>query len=459
MIALLLTPTLTVPLAAQPRPEQRYFDWTTLPFPVEEFAARRATLATALAASGGGVFLTPSASGVSVGFTFRQLDTFWYLTGLELPDAVLAIDADGRQSTIYAPVRDARFENPARPNDFPGRPLQADPLIGTRSGISDIAPIDRLSTDLGAWTQAGRTLRVDPGVTGPVAGQTPGPVQHVTPLRQFITWLQGAYPSARLETAYPEVARTRKVKSAREIEIMRRAARLGVDGIAHAAAFVRDGVDERALEAELEAFYKRGGAARLPFASIIKSGPNALWPWRILATHYDRRNRQMQNGELVIFDVGCELNGYVSDTGRTFPVSGTFTAEQRAILSMEVRVSDALIAALRPGMTLRDAQRAGRAAIPDEARPYMQAGSFFGHHLGLSSGDPSLDEAPLAPGMVITVEPWYYNHDRKIAVFTEDVILITPEGRDNLTGHVTRTPEGLEALVRQGRRPNVARRP
>ena len=130
MIALLLTPTLTVPLAAQPRPEQRYFDWTTLPFPVEEFAARRATLATALAASGGGVFLTPSASGVSVGFTFRQLDTFWYLTGLELPDAVLAIDADRHQTTIYAPARDARFESPARPNDFPGRPLQADPLIG-----------------------------------------------------------------------------------------------------------------------------------------------------------------------------------------------------------------------------------------------------------------------------------------------------------------------------------------
>ena len=449
----------TLPLAAQRTPEQRYFDWTTLPFPADEFTARRELLAAALSTSGGGVFLTPAASGVSEGFTFRQLDTFWYLTGLELPDAVLAIDVERRQTTIYAPLRDARFESPSRPNDFPGRPLQADPLIGTRSGISEIAPIDLLGTDLGVWTQAGRTLRVDPGVVGPIAHQTPGPVQHVTPLRQFVTWLQNSYPTARLETAYPEVARSRMVKSAREIAIMRRAARLGVDGIAHAATFVRDGVDERGLEAELEAFYKRGGAERLPFASIIKSGPNALWPWRILATHYDRRNRQMHNGELVIFDVGCELDGYVSDTGRTFPVSGTFTPEQRAILTLEVRVSDALIAALRPGVTLREAQRAGQAAIPAEARPYMQAGSFFGHHLGLSSADPSLEDVPLAPGMVITVEPWYYNHDREIAVFTEDDILITPEGRDNLTGHVTRSPEGLEALVRQGRRPKPARRP
>jgi len=60
-------------------------------------------------------------------------------------------------------------------------------------------------------------------------------------------------------------------------------------------------------------------------------------------------------------------------------------------------------------------------------------------------------DVPLAPGMVITVEPWYYNHDRGISVFTEDVILITPAGRENLTGHVARTPAGLEALMRPGR--------
>ena len=118
---------------------------------------------------------------------------------------------------------------------------------------------------------------------------------------------------------------------------------------------------------------------------------------------------------------------------------------------MEVGVSDALIAALRPGVTLRAAQLAGAAAIPAEARPYMQTGLFFGHHLGLSSGDPSLDDAPMLPGMIVTVEPWYYNHDRDLAVFTEDVILITPAGRENLTGHVARSPEGLEAVMRRHR--------
>ena len=404
-----------------------------------------------MTADGGGIFLTPAASGVSEGFTFRQLDTFWYLSGLELPDAVLAVDSERGQTTVYAPERDARFENPLRTNDFPGRPLQADPSLGARAGLSDVRPIGQLRVDIGAWIKAGRRLRVDPGGPGPIARRAPSPVQNATPLQHFVAWLSDTYPSARLETAYAAVAHTRMVKSVREIDAMRRTARLSVDGIAHAATFVKDGIDERGLEAEFEAYCKRGGAARLPFASIIKSGPNSLWPWRILATHNDRRNRAMHDGDLVIFDVGCELNGYVSDTGRTFPVSGVFTGEQRAILSMEVRVSDALIAALQPGVTLLEAQKAGVAAIPEAARQYMQAGSFFGHHLGLSSGDPSLQDVPLAPGMVITVEPWYYNHHQDIAVFTEDVILITPDGRENLTGHIARSPEGLEALMRRGR--------
>lgn len=440
------------PLAAQPTPEQRYFEWTDLPFPPAEHQARRTRLAAALGTSGGGVFLSPAAAGVSEGFTFRQLDTFWYLTGLEVPDAVVAIDSDDGRVILYAPARDARFENPSRQNDFPGRPLQADPELGTRAGLTDIRSMARLDADVNAWIAQGRTLRVDPGRPGPLTSADGGPIQTASPLAHFATWLAGRSPSAHLSSAYREVALTRMVKSPAEVGLMRRAARLGVDGIAHAARFVKDGIDERGLEAELEAYFKRGGAAGLPFASIIKSGPNSLWPWRILATHHDRRNRTMKRGELVVFDVGCELNGYVSDTGRTFPVSGRFTPEQRAILEMEVGVSDAIIAAMRPGVSLADVQRVAERAIPDEARPYMQTGSFFGHHLGMSSGDPSVDDVPLAPGMVITVEPWYYNHDRGISVFTEDVILITPDGRDNLTGHVARTPAGLEALMRPGRR-------
>ena len=210
---------------------------------------------------------------------------------------------------------------------------------------------------------------------------------------------------------------------------------------------MKPGVSERSHEAELEAAYKRGGAQRLGFSSIIKSGPNALWPWRILAAHYDRRNRTMAAGDLVIFDVGTELDYYVSDVGRTFPISGTFSRVQREKLMLSTRVSDAIIAAIRPGVTFDDLMIVAREQIPDEEQRHMQTGSFFGHHIGMNAGDPAVAGAILSPGMVFTVEPWYYNHDAGISVFVEDVVLVTETGAEVLTAELPRRPDALERLV------------
>ena len=156
----------------------------------------------------------------------------------------------------------------------------------------------------------------------------------------------------------------------------------------------------------------------------------------------------MHDGELVIFDVGTELDYFVSDVGRTFPVSGKFTEKQRRTLEMITAVSDAMIAAVRPGTTFAAIRDVGIAKIPPDERQYMQVGSFYGHHIGLSSGDPALSDAPLAPGMIFTVEPWYYNHDDAIAVFVEDVVLVTEDGAENLTVALPRGTERLEEMMR-----------
>jgi Xaa-Pro aminopeptidase len=261
--------------------------------------------------------------------------------------------------------------------------------------------------------------------------------------------LQSKHKGLAYDNCYEAIAKVRMIKSAAEIELMRKSTAINVKGIMTAAKTARPGVDERYLEGVLEGNYKVNGAQRLAFGSIIKSGPNSLWPWRILATHYDRRNRIMEVGDLVIFDVGCEYNNYVSDVGRTFPVSGKFTDRQREILTMEVSIADQIIAVLKPGISFADIKLLTDSIIPEDAKPYMQARLHFGHHLGLSTGDPNLPDAKLAPGMIFTVEPWYYNHDEGIAVFTEDVILITKEGHENLSKALPRTPEELEKLMKQ----------
>ena len=77
----------------------------------------------------------------------------------------------------------------------------------------------------------------------------------------------------------------------------------------------------------------------------------------------------------------------------------------------------------------------------------MQAGLYFGHHIGLYVGDPSLADVPLSPGAVFTIEPWYYNHEEGIAVFVEDVVLVTEDGAESLTATLPRTPEALGRMV------------
>jgi Xaa-Pro aminopeptidase len=435
------------PATERQRAPEHLFDWTSLQFPAEEYALRRAAVIQALRDSGGGGLLVLSAHGLSHGETFRQADDFLYLTGLELPSSALFLDTEDGSAMLFVPRGDFRFESATRPNDFPGRPLADDPSLGERSGIATVLPIAELDRLLLAWADGGRTLRFNPGRAGQIRRVETSLIPDWDPGLLSLYHLQQAYPNLTIRSAYADMARVRMVKSPLEIEAMRRSATLTQDAIRAAAGAIRDGVTERELEAAFEAACKEGGAQRVAFSSIIKSGPNSLWPWRILAAHYDRRNRLMHDGDLVIFDVGCELDYYVSDVGRTFPVSGSFSTEQAAILAMEIAVADAIIAAVRPGVTLRELRAVAESVILPDHRPYMQTGLFFGHHLGLSTGDPSLADMPLAPGMVFTVEPWYYNHDRGISVFTEDEVLVTQDGAELLTAGLPRRLTDLERMV------------
>jgi len=393
---------------------ERLTAWTHPTFPSAEYVARRSRARTLLGTND--VLVVPSAEGTSSGETFRQLDDFEYLVGLELSRSTLVIDGQSGQSLLFVPRTDSRFENPSRPNDFPGRPLVQDPALRALSGVDSVLADDALPAFLlRASTRSARILT----------------------------------NTGRVGDAYAIMATLRMTKSVREIASLREAARVTSVAIARGAAQIASGVDERTLTGGFIADCMTLGAQRTAFAPIIKSGPNSLWPWRILGAHYDRRNRAMARGEMVIFDVGCEREHYVSDVGRTFPVSERFSPRQRELIEMVRAISDAVIAAARPGVTLAALQRVAVSTIPAAAKPYMQAPLYFGHHIGLDAGDPSLADAVLQEGMVFTIEPWYYNHDEQVAAFLEDEILITAAGSENLTAGLPRDADGLERM-RQG---------
>ncbi len=427
-------------------PQQSYFEWTELPFSKEELTQRRSNLVSQLKTQNKtGLVLIPAKDGFSYGETFRQLDDFYYFTGLELPNAILAIEIANGNTIVFTPEMDMRFHSSSRPNDFPGRLLN-DPEIAAKSGLI-LNNIDDFSAFVAS--KASTPILVNNGREGNIIFASNEYIATHSPIQVIMQALKTKHNISIFENSYKAIAEVRMIKSAAEIEIMKKASSITVRSIKEAAKSIQPGIDERYLEGVLEGQYKKLGAQRLAFGSIIKSGPNSLWPWRILATHYNRRNRIMKAGDLVVFDVGCEYNNYVSDIGRTFPVSGKFTPRQREILTMEVGIADQIIAYIKPGITFKDIRKLTDKIIPEDAKEYMQVGLFFGHHLGLSTGDPDLPEAVLKPGMIFTVEPWYYNHDEQLSVFTEDIVLITENGCEVLSKNLPRTPEALEELMKQ----------
>lgn len=438
----------TVSLLAQ-TPEQSYFEWTDLPFSKEELIQRRTKFVKLLKKQGkSGLVLIPARDMYSHGETFRQLDDFYYFTGLELPNAILALDLAMDSIVLYVPERDLRFENGSRRNDFPGRPFLYDQEIADKTDLR-LKNIATLSTLLDLKANTNTSILINCGRQGPISFLSEEYISSPAPFQILIHALQSKHNGLKYENIYGSVALIRMIKSPSEIELLRKAVTITEKGIITACKSIKPGIDERFLEGVMEGDFKMNGAQRLAFGSIIKSGPNSLWPWRILATHYNRRNRVMTNGDLVIFDVGCEYNQYVSDVGRTFPVSGKFSERQLEILQMEMDISNQIIEFIKPGITFHDIRQLTDRIIPEDAKTYMQVGLFFGHHLGLSTGDPNLSSLTLQPGMVFTVEPWYYNHDEQISVFTEDVILITKDGNEILSKTLPRTPEGLERLMKE----------
>lgn len=435
----------------EPTPEQRYGDWVRrLDFRPQEYAFRRSNMIRLLQESGGGIMLVPSSDGATHGDTFRQLEDFWYYTGLEVPNSMLVLDADRDRSILFLPGSDQRFENPGRPNDFPGRPLLGDYQLRSIGGIEEYRDIESFDAFLARRVRGRTTLRINGGAPGALVEPEVPLFGGLDPVQAMILRLRADYPDARIVNTYDQVAMGRMIKSRYEIEKMRIAADATAQAIRSAAARVRPGMDERTLQGEFESTCRALGSQSIPFTPIVKSGPNSLWPWRVLAAHYDRRNRPMESGDLVILDVGCEVDGYISDVGRTFPVSGRFSEIQREKLMVSTRAADAVIAAVRPGTTFAELTNVAYGAIPDAEEPYMQTPSFFGHHIGLNAGDPALTGEPLRPGMVFTVEPWYYNHDLEIAVFVEDVVVVTEDGAEVLTRGLPRSSEELEAMVGGG---------
>jgi Xaa-Pro aminopeptidase len=429
------------------------------------FAARRAAVAQAIGPRAVLVVasLPEAARNGDAMHPFRQHSDVQYLTGFVEPEAVVVLrTAEGGPAfTMFLRPRDPELET------WNGRRLGVDGALG-KLGADAAHPIgeleQRLPDLIANCDELHYSLGQHPTLDASIAGM-------LARLRR--SEKRGKRPPRAIVDLRASLHELRLRKGPEEIALLERAAALTSD--AHRAVMRqgRPGVGEHQLEATLAHTFRSGGGTGPGYTSIVGAGDNAT------ILHYIENDRTIADGDLVLVDAGCEVEGYTADVTRTFPASGRFTDVQRRAYEAVLAVQLEAIAACKPGATLeaihQQAIRGLTAAmielgllsgtvderIADQSfrRFYMHGTS---HWLGMDVHDVgayTLDGAarPLEPGMVVTIEPGLYvardadgvpDALRGLGVRIEDDILITPDGHRNLTAACPKTVTDVEAACR-----------
>jgi Xaa-Pro aminopeptidase len=372
---------------------------------------------------------------------FRQSNTFFYFTQLEQPAAwlVMIARASGADSAVLLlPDRVPQMER------WTGTKLGPGPLAAQLTGLAQVLSTTKLDSILTA--QKARRVPVFVPLDGFARG-----LAAVDRLR--------ADTSVTVRNLRPYVDSLRIVKDAAELAALRRAIDITAEAHRQILATLEPGMFEYQTEAVLEGAFRRLGADRVGFPSIVGSGPNST------TLHYDVNRRRMNAGETVVVDIGAEYGQYTADVTRTYPVSGSFTLRQKALYELVLGANQVVIDSTRPGITL------GR--LNQLAREYLRAHSNglcgntttcdtylihgVSHHIGMDVHDVGPGNAPLAPGMVFTDEPGLYFPDEALGIRIEDDVLVTATGHEVLSAGAPKTVAEIERLMRRTAAPK--RRP
>lgn len=278
--------------------------------------------------------------------------------------------------------------------------------------------------------------------------------------QRFLKRCKRKYPLHKYERLAPLMHYLRAVKSPAEVELISEACRITAKTFRRLLGFIKPGVWEYEIEAEIYHEFLRNRSRGPAYQSIIASGANSC------VLHYVMNNQQCKDGDLLLMDFGAEYANYASDLTRTVPVSGRFSPRQQSVYNAVLRVQKAAIQMLRPGNTLDEYQKeVGRLMETEliglglldgkevkeqpEDTPLYKKYFMHGtsHHLGLDVHDYGNKYRKFEEGMVFTCEPGIYIREEAIGVRIENDVLVTRDNPVDLTKAVPVEVEEIEDLM------------
>ncbi|WP_335972783.1 aminopeptidase P family protein [Gaetbulibacter jejuensis] len=278
---------------------------------------------------------------------------------------------------------------------------------------------------------------------------------------RFTKWLKDKYPAHSVAKSNPILQRLRSVKDPIEIELMQQACNITEKAFRRVLGFVKPGVWEFEIEAEMMHEFLRNRSKGFAYTPIIASGNNAN------VLHYIENNQQCKDGDLILFDTAAEYANYSSDLSRTIPVNGKYTERQKAVYNAVLRVKNEATKLLVPGTIWADyhvevgklmtSELLGlglldKADVQNENPDWPAYKKYFmhgtSHHIGLDTHDYGLLHEPMQANMVFTVEPGIYIPDEGLGIRLEDDVVIQESGEPfNLMGNIPIEAEEIEELM------------
>ena len=427
------------------------------------FAKRRRDLMQQM---GGGVAIIPTAAARvrnrDIHFPYRPDSDFYYLTHFPEPEAV-AVLVPGRAHGEY--LLFCREKNREK-EIWEGRRAG---LEGARElyGADDAFPIDDIDEILPGLLENRDKVFYSMGRNAEFDARLMGWVNEVRGKAR-----NGVHAPGEFVDLNHILHELRLIKSADEIKLMKRAARVSAAAHRRAMQACRPGKMEYEIEAELLYEFKKGGCQYPAYPSIVGGGANSC------ILHYNDNNAELKSGDMLLIDAGGEYDGYAADITRSFPVSGKFTPEQRDVYEIVLAAQRAAIDQVRPGKHWNEPHDAAVRVLTDglvqlkllkkgSVDTHIEDGSYkrfymhrTGHWLGMDVhdvGDYKLQDTwrLLEPGMVLTVEPGLYIgeaadvpralHD--IGVRIEDDVLVTRDGCEVLSKDAPKEVSEIEGLM------------
>ena len=384
---------------------------------------------------------------------FKQNSDLYWLTGIEQEDTMLVLfpdNPDKKYREVLVLVRPNELKE-----KWDGRRHRANEAKAM-SGAQTVVWLDSLDGLLQQWIHLADAIYLNTNENDRKA--------NLVPVRdyRYAEEIKRRYPLHEYRRSAKILRELRAIKTALEVEVLQKAIDITDTAFRRLLKFIKPGVMEYEIEAEIFHSFLSQRATGPAYGSIIASGDRAR------TLHYVSNNQECKEGELILMDFGAEYGGYNADLTRTVPVNGKFSRRQKQVYNACLDLHDYAKSLLKPGITILEYHdQVGEHATqvflqigllkktdvknedPDNRayRKYLYHG--ISHHLGIDVHDLGTKTAPLKAGMVLTVEPGIYIEEEQMGVRIENNVWITRSGNKDLMANIPITASDIESLMKK----------